>query len=81
MPNKDDFLKEIQRQLNDAKSRGANYIDLNAGDVHRTVGGYPTINRMPVCCDSMYELMKSDDEIISAPPKGKGASLTIRYYL
>lgn len=81
MPNKEDFLKEIQSILNDAKSKGASYIDINAGDVHRSVGGYPYINRMPSCCDSMYELMKTNDEIIAAPKKGKGASLTIRYYL
>lgn len=35
---------------------------------------------MPECCQAMYNLMCNDDQIISSPPKGKGASLTIRYY-
>lgn len=82
MPNKEDFLKEIQRLLNDAKAKGASYIDVKAGEVHRTLGGYPGRNHaMPTCCDAMYELMKPNDEVISAPQSGKGASLTIRYHL
>ncbi|SDH83380.1 5-methylcytosine-specific restriction enzyme A [Pseudobutyrivibrio sp. 49] len=82
MPNKDDFLKEIQKLLNGAKSKGASYIDINSGEVHRSLGGYPgKKHAMPSCCDAMYELMKDNDEIISAPQSGKGASLTIRYYI
>jgi 5-methylcytosine-specific restriction protein A len=36
---------------------------------------------MPMCCQAMYKLKRASDEIVSAPPKGKGASLTIRYLL
>ena len=35
---------------------------------------------MPECCEVMYSKMKGNDSIISSPPKGKGASLTIRYF-
>ena len=59
------------------------YIDLTSGDVHRAVGGYPAEkgnHRMPVCCDVMYGAMRGDDEVLSAPPSGKGATVTIRYY-
>lgn len=32
---------------------------------------------MPVCCDVMYaEMLDRVDDILAAPPKGKGASLT-----
>lgn len=35
---------------------------------------------MPVCCDVMRRMMDSSvDSILSEPPKGKGASLCIRY--
>lgn len=59
------------------------YVDVNAGELHRAVGGYPGKNhRMPVCCQVMYSCMKTGDKILpNGPPKGKGASLTIRYRL
>ena len=57
------------------------YIDIEAKDVHTTVGRYPGINhRMPVCCDVMYNRMRAGDTVLYAPPKGKGASLKIRYF-
>jgi 5-methylcytosine-specific restriction protein A len=46
------------------------------------MGGYPgPKHRMPVCCEAMYGEKRDGDEIISAPAKGKGAKLTIRYKL
>ena len=82
MPNKDDFVKEIMKMQQVAKDEGAAYIDIVSGDVHRKLGGYPNRNHaMPTCCDAMYELMKPGDEIIEAPPKGKGATVKVRYYL
>ena len=82
MPNKQDFLTEIQCIINEAKGRGVTYIDINSGDVHRHLGGYPGKNHaMATCCDALYESMKTRDEVISAPPSGKGASVTIRFYL
>ncbi len=36
---------------------------------------------MASCCDVMYALMKPSDVVLKAPPKGKGASVTIRYQL
>ena len=57
------------------------FIELTSGDVHRTVGGYPGPNhRMPQCCSVMYQRMSGDDKVICAPPKRKGATVTIRYY-
>jgi len=76
------FKNEITRLINEAKEQGLTYIDIVSGDVHRSVGGYPSKNHsMPLCCDVMYSMKKSKDEILHAPPKGKGATLTIRYYL
>lgn len=71
--NSEVFEKEIARIMEEARLVGESYVDIKAGDVHRKVGGYPSKNhRMPVCCEVMYSLKKPKDEIISAPPKGKG---------
>lgn len=65
-----------------AKEIGLKYIDITSGDLHRKIGGYPGKNHnMPSCCNVMKSLMKEDDEILYAPPSGKGATLTIRYFL
>ena len=77
-----EFRTELLAQLGRAEKRGTPHIDINSGELHRKVGGYPGTNhRMPVCCGVMYAERKTGDEIISQPAKGKGASLTIRYRL
>ena len=85
MPTKSDFLAEIKAQLNRARENAKRSLEINAGDLHRTLGGYPPQNgashQMPSCCDAMREAMKAGDDIIESPPKGRGASLTVRYKL
>ena len=76
-------MRELFEAYIDNKLRNIHgeYIDLVSGDIHRAVGGYPSNNhRMPVCCEVMYAKMQGNDRVISAPPKGKGATLKIRYY-
>lgn len=81
-PKAEDFREELNKILAEAQKRGAPYVEVSAGELHRRVGDYPGTNhRMPVCCEVMRQIMKKGDEIISEPPKGKGASLTIRYKL
>jgi hypothetical protein len=76
-----DFEAEILRQWRTAEISGLADVLILAGDLHRGLGGYPgPKNRMPVCCDVMRRMMDSSvDSILSEPPKGKGASLCIRY--
>jgi 5-methylcytosine-specific restriction protein A len=83
VPTKQDFETELRRQLAHAHNLGKAHLDVNAGELHRDVGGYPSSDhRMPVCCDTMIEEMKNqNDRILAQPPKGRGASLTIRYRL
>jgi 5-methylcytosine-specific restriction protein A len=83
MPSKEDFRSALKRVLNAAEKAGKPYIEVNAGDLHREVGGYPSKEHiMPSCCDVLYEEhARGRAEIRSSPPKGKGASLTIRYQL
>src|ERR1700728_1181646 len=73
---------ELRRQLARAQTLGSDFVDINSGELHRDIGGYPAPNaRMPTVCGGMRKLMNEGDRILSAPPKGNGASLTIRYTL
>ena len=82
MPDASDFSAEIKARFKRGLEASASFVEITSGDVHREVGGYPGSNhRMPVCCEVMYAEMTERDELLSAPPKGKGATLTIRYQL
>lgn len=82
MPTKEEFGNAIRADLRQAHLDGADHLDINAGDLHRELGGYPGDNhQMPSCCDAMYEAQRAGDTVLSRPPKGKGASLTIRFKL
>jgi 5-methylcytosine-specific restriction protein A len=81
-PTADDFREELHTIFATAQRPERPSIDVNAGELHRRVGGYPGPNhRMPACCNVMRSSMKSGDQILRAPPNGKGASLVIRYQL
>jgi 5-methylcytosine-specific restriction protein A len=77
-----DFEAELNRKLFAATNEGKRNAAVNAGELHRQLGEYPGPNhRIPICCEVMHREMKVGDQLISTPPKGKGASLTIRYQL
>ncbi len=81
-PQAPDFEEALSQIFTEAERSGVPHVDVAARDLHRRVGGYPgPSHRMPVCCGVMYRLMKSGDEILAAPPSGRGASLRIRYGL
>jgi hypothetical protein len=82
MPTADDFRDELIFEFEVATRDGRASIIIEAGGLHERVGGYSGSNhRMPVCCSVMEQEMVAGDRIISSPPKGKGASLTIEYQL
>jgi hypothetical protein len=82
MPTKAEFRSELQSQLREAELRGTSFEEVNAGQLHRKLGGYPALDhRMPSCCNVMWEEKRPSDVVLSAPRKGRGASLTIRYQL
>ena len=77
-----EFRTEIWKLMREAQAATAEYVDINSGEVHRALGGYPgPDHRMPTCCGAMREDMRPGDTVRSSPPKGRGASLTIRYRL
>jgi hypothetical protein len=78
-----DFWRELDYLLREATENHQPFVDIDAGQLHRRVGGYPDPkkHRMPICCRVMREEMQEGDVVLGEPPKGAGASLTIRYHL
>ena len=84
MPTKAEFRSELRSQLRDAELHKAPSVEINSGDLHRKLGGYPAKDgkhQMRPCCEAMYDEKRAGDTLLSAPKKGHGASVTIRYEL
>jgi hypothetical protein len=80
-PKAEDFRRKLKEILDRARQQGMSHVDVRAGVLHRQVGNYPGPNhRMPVCCVVMRSMMTNGDQIMEEPPKGMGASLTVRYH-
>ena len=78
----DDFRAELSAQLRRAKDCGASHVEINAGELHRRVGGYPgPAPQMPSCCRAMLLAKREGDDVLTSPPPEDGAALTIRYRL
>jgi hypothetical protein len=83
MPNIDDFRTELRQQFERAQAQGRAHIEVNAGELHRTLGGYPGADhRMPTCCSALKEeFARGNAVVIWEPPSTDGASLTMLYGL
>jgi len=80
----EDFKMELYRMMNEALHEGKATVEINSGDLHSRVGGYPGPNhRMPMCCIVMLAALAPDvgDVIVEEPPSRQGANLTIKYVL
>ena len=78
----DDLRIEAQNQISRAGHQRRGHVEINAGELHRVVGGYPAqSHRMKAACDALRSLMLEGDEEVFGPQSGYGASLTIRYRL
>jgi len=76
------FHEALEKLFQDAARSDESSIEVNSGELHRIVGGYPAPNHnMPVCCSVMRAAMKDSDSVVAEPPSGRGASLKIRYML
>jgi len=77
--NAETFRKALRLIFSESK---ASFVDVTSGELHRLVGGYPgKHHNLPTCCDVMTQAMQSSDRVLTSPPKGRGATLTIRYIL
>jgi hypothetical protein len=75
-----DFQNRLLAILNGARQSGQPYVDVESGNLHREVGGYPDPDdRMPVCCEVMRRLMRAGDAVVKEPTSEQGATLIIRY--
>ena len=75
-----DFQNQLMAILNAARQSGQSYVDVESGNLHKKVAGYPNPNhRMPVCCEVMRKLMRAGDSVLKETMSGQGATLTIRY--
>ena len=83
MANAEQFRSRLETLLADARSQGRAVVDINAGELHRALGGYPGPHHsMPVCCSVMRAIAANCiHEVLCTPPSGKGATLTIRYHV
>lgn len=82
IPDLDAFEDKLMEIFNNAKLEGKDFVIVNAGELHRELGGYPGRNhRMPTCNWVMRKHIKAGDLILKEPEKGHGASLTIKYRL
>lgn len=84
MPSKESkFRAELRAQIELAEKQHHGHIDINSGELHRKLGGYPGPNHsMPTCCRGMWqEHAEGHAYTVSRPPSGADASLTIRYLL
>ena len=86
MPTTVNFRTEIQAQIRRAQGQRRAHVEINAGELHRALGGYPPktgrSHAMPSCCEAMRDEAKlSRSDIIHETDSGQSASLTIRYHL
>jgi hypothetical protein len=86
MPSTDDFRAELRAQIDRAIKQGRPHIEVNAGELHRKLGGYPPkggqSHAMPSCCAVMRDEYKAGNaEIIHETDSGQAPALTIRYHL
>jgi hypothetical protein len=56
-----DFHNQLSGIKTAARQNGSAYVDVQSGNLHRIVGGYPDCpranHRMPVCCSVMKTMM------------------------
>lgn len=82
MPTRKEFETEIQHLFLKAVDLGFEEITINAGNLHRRVGGYPGPNhQMPVCCGAMRDASKQGDTELPNGLKKDGASFSVRYQI
>jgi hypothetical protein len=82
MPTAEEFRDALFETMADALRAGHEYLEIDAGELHRRLGGYPgPDDRIPNYCHVMKAQVSTEwgDVILHDPPSGQGASLRIRY--
>jgi hypothetical protein len=77
--NAQTFRNALQSVFNESQGK---FVDVTSGELYRMVGGHTGRDyRMATCCNVMRKAMQPGDIVLNSPPKGRGATLTIRYVL
>lgn len=84
MPSIEDFRAELHAQIARAHRQQRPHAEINAGELHRAVGGYPSSGRkhhaMSECCRAMREELELRDAVIVfETASGQSPSFTVRY--
>jgi hypothetical protein len=66
MPTADDFRTELIRMMHEAFKQGCEYVEIEAGELHRRLVGYPTGVVQLLAVDSRNNLCE-----------GKGLALSL----
>jgi len=80
-PTAEDFRKALNDIFQQETNAGQPYVSVVSKNLHKLVGGYPAVNRMPLCCNIMREAKRDEDTIISESPSGLSTTLEIKYLL
>lgn len=81
-PTTEQFAHEAGAQISRAGHQRRPHVEINAGELHRLLDGYPGhSHRMPAACSALRSLMRDGDEVIYPPSRADGASFTVRYRL
>jgi hypothetical protein len=80
MVSVDHFKQGLLAQMGRASLQGRVDILITAGELYRSLGGYPgSSHGMPDCCEAMQAEMKPGDVLLF--DRANGAGMTIRYIL
>ena len=79
-----EFKRALIDAMHQTELKGQRFLDITAGELHATVGGFPGCqHRMPMCC-RVIRMQASEgwgDLIVKESTIRKGATLRIRYRL
>jgi hypothetical protein len=66
IPTTEDFRVALQTRMQEAQRTSKTTVEINSGQLHREVSGYPSLNhRMPTCCAAMKSEMRAGDAAAS----------------
>ena len=80
-PGIKDYLNVLTEMKEKASKEKKAFIEVNSKELHALVS--PEHATMPTCCQAIYKLMLTGDEILQSPKgnTGFGSHLTVRFYL
>lgn len=71
-PTREDFQNKLNEIFQFAEEHNLIAITVKSGNLHNLVQKVKDGNhRMPICCDVMYQNMKTEDIVVESPTKRK----------